>query len=338
MKKLVLSSAFILMFFAYSFSQSSYSFKTTPQMISYHVQTVWAADWSKDGKELFTCGGEREIAVLNPETGELLRKIPSLPFEFYPKEITLDSSNNYFAYYIFNAYENNVVKIHEASSLKEVASIDGFEAVIGIKYSTSGEILYVSGILNNKSVIAGYNTKDGTLNKIVATENGMWCFDVSPDGKYILAGISSDKLKCFNLYEISTGTKVKSISYSGNLNTVKFSPDGKYFTAGFYENTAGIWELSTGQKIHTLSGFDGSVNAIDYSPDGKHVAITGMDLNQTFAVYNALTGELEQAMKIECPYINSISYSPDGNRLALTYTNWGDVFKTPTIRIFDLEK
>lgn len=337
MKKLVLFSIICFVFSIHAFTQDSHLFRSKTFDIFCHVQTVWGAVWNNDGSELYTCGGERQIAVINPETGEIIRETESLPFENYPKGIALNSSNQYVAYYIFNAYENDPVKIHNALSLEETASIDGFETVADIAFSPSGNVLYVSGFMGDKQVIAAYNVPDGSFSEIVASEAGLWSFDISPDGFYIVAAITTEKHTGINIYDMENLRKIKSISYAGQCNVVKFSRDGKSVAAGFYNNTAVVWSVPEGELKFSLKGFEGSVSDIDFSPDGKHIAITGMDPHQTFAVYSAENGELVQSMKIDCPYMNSVAWSPDGGLLALTYTNWGDVFKVATIRIFSLE-
>jgi WD40 repeat protein len=338
MKKLILLSVLGLIATIQIYAQQTYKFGPNPQKIFFHVQTVWAAEWSSDGKELFTCGGERQIAILNAETSELIGKTESLPFEYYPKGIITDSSNSIFAYYIFNGYENDVIKIHNTEDMAEIASIDGFETVAEIDLSKDGSTIYISGIKNNESVIESYNTKDGRLINTVAKDNGLWSFDISSDGQLLVAGIISPNYTGIYIYELETGKKINSISYPSEPNIIKFSPDEKQFTVGFYDKTAVIFNTETAKIIHTLEGYNGSVNALAYSPDGKHIVIAGMDTKQTFRVFNTETGMVEQSFDKSSSYINSLSYSPDGKKLAVTYTTWGDLSKIATIRIFNLSE
>ena len=53
--------------------------------------------------------------------------------------------------------------------------------------------------------------------------------------------------------------------------SVAFSPDGKYVVSGSYDNTARVWEASTGKEIARLT-HDGAVNSVAFSPDGRTLA------------------------------------------------------------------
>ena len=55
-----------------------------------------------------------------------------------------------------------------------------------------------------------------------------------------------------------------------------FSPDGKYVATASYDNTARLWDVSTGKQIFVLN-HDGPVNNVVFSPDGKYVATASDD-------------------------------------------------------------
>ena len=49
--------------------------------------------------------------------------------------------------------------------------------------------------------------------------------------------------------------------------------DGHLAVSGSHDCTLKIWDLMTGQLLHTLTGHDGVVHAVSLSPDGRYAAL-----------------------------------------------------------------
>ena len=60
----------------------------------------------------------------------------------------------------------------------------------------------------------------------------------------------------------------------GPVHAVAFSPDGQTALTGSWDNTARLWDVTTGQPRGTVLKHDGIVNAVAFSPDGQ-TALTG---------------------------------------------------------------
>jgi WD40 repeat protein len=59
--------------------------------------------------------------------------------------------------------------------------------------------------------------------------------------------------------------------------TAVLSPDEKLLASSSRDLTARIWDVATGQALHTLGGFRCAVKAVAFSPDGRLVAASGND-------------------------------------------------------------
>ena len=81
---------------------------------------------------------------------------------------------------------------------------------------------------------------------------------------------------------------------------------------GSYDNTARIWDATTGEVVHMLEGHGGWVRSVAWSPDGKQVA-TGSGF--TAWIWDATTGELVRALEGHGPSVR-VAWSPDGRRVA----------------------
>ena len=58
------------------------------------------------------------------------------------------------------------------------------------------------------------------------------------------------------------------------ITSVAFSPDGKTVLTGSDDNTACLWNATTGERLQVLKGHTGCINSVAFSPDGKTV-LTG---------------------------------------------------------------
>ena len=156
---------------------------------------------------------------------------------------------------------------------------------------------------NGKYIVTG-NRKEAALwsissgRKIRSFKEVVLSVCVSPTGKYILTGNRDNTAK---LWDINSGRMVRvfkghstggySWSIKGDrlenykvdgVTSVDFSPDGKYIVTGAYDNTAKLWEVSSGREIYTFSGHSwdkrsSRINSVCFSPDGRYIVTAGFD-------------------------------------------------------------
>lgn len=58
---------------------------------------------------------------------------------------------------------------------------------------------------------------------------------------------------------------------------VAFSPDGKRLASVSWDQTAKVWDVSSGRELVTLRGHTGRLHGVTFSPDGKRLATAGGD-------------------------------------------------------------
>lgn len=111
---------------------------------------------------------------------------------------------------------------------------------------------------------------------------------------------------------------------SGYINALAFSPDGKRFGSASCDNTARIWDVSSGKAVLVLEGHHGFVNTIAFFPNSNLVATGGED--GTIRVWEATTGRqlnciqahwrVKREDRDQRKNVFGVAFSPDGRRLA----------------------
>ena len=70
-------------------------------------------------------------------------------------------------------------------------------------------------------------------------------------------------------------------------SSVVFSPNGEYLASGYGGYTIGVWRVSSGERIKTLTGHSSAVKSVVFSPNGEYLA-SGSD---TIEVWRVSSGE-----------------------------------------------
>eukprot|EP00898_Chlorokybus_atmophyticus_P001996 jgi/Chlat1/2798/Chrsp187S00199 len=95
-----------------------------------------------------------------------------------------------------------------------------------------------------------------------------------------------------------------------------WSPDGQWLATAAQDNTAAVWDASTGEPLRELRGHTDWVMSVAWSPDGRRLATAS--LNKTAAVWDALIGKRLRELRGHTAFAKAVAWSPDGRQLATT--------------------
>jgi WD40 repeat protein len=115
---------------------------------------------------------------------------------------------------------------------------------------------------------------------------------------------------------------------NNSVNAVAITGDNKYVVSGSLDKTIRVWNLETGEQVHSLKGHIHPVNAVAITGDNKYVVSGSQD--STLGVWNLETGEQKHSLKGHTSWVHAVAITGDNK-----YVVSGS--RDKTIRVWNLE-
>ncbi|KAF9344479.1 hypothetical protein BGX26_004321, partial [Mortierella sp. AD094] len=94
---------------------------------------------------------------------------------------------------------------------------------------------------------------------------------------------------------------------------VVYSPKGDRIASGSYDSTVRLWDVDTGECVHTLQGHGDLVCSVVYSPKGDRIASGSND--KTLRLWDVDTGKCVHTLRGHGDLVRSVVYSPKGDQI-----------------------
>lgn len=142
----------------------------------------------------------------------------------------------------------------------------------------------------------------------------------TPDSKAILAYDRPGNQGYIKLWDVETGSAIRTIREARPFSRMAISPDGRRFVTAASSNEGNrilLWDLATG-AYRESRGHTGSVNSLAFSPDGNYFISGSSD--KTIRIWSADTGQEIRTLaghtgNGDIGRVLSVSYSPDGRQI-----------------------
>jgi len=239
---------------------------------------------------------------------------------------------------------DKMIKLWDVATGRGLRTLSGHSSnVVSVAFSPNGKVL-ASGSWD-KTIKLWDVATGGELRTLSSGSGEVSSVTFSPDGKVLASGVntmsaSESSNGAIKLWDVATGRELRTLSLADTaIFSVVFSPDpdskilasgckdmfvpkreliynpkdGKVLASEGRDNTVKLWNVTTGDELHTLHGGSRQVNSVTFSPDGKVLASGSWD--GTIKLWDVATGgELDTTKHPDTVF--SVAFSPDGKVLA----------------------
>ncbi|GAB1544572.1 hypothetical protein NUACC21_72480 [Scytonema sp. NUACC21] len=181
--------------------------------------------------------------------------------------------------------------------------------VSSLTVSPDGNFLAVGSCEHPKSNVKVWHLPTGKLvHTLLGHQKPVNFVAISPDGKILATG--SNKIK---IWDLQTGDRICTLWHSSAVYGAAISSDGTILASGSSDNKIRVWNPSTGDPLHTLSGHSGAVNSIAMTPDGQ-LLISG-SADKTVKIWHLDSGTILLTLTGHLDEVRSVTISPDEETL-----------------------
>lgn len=106
--------------------------------------------------------------------------------------------------------------------------------------------------------------------------------------------------------------------HTDEIKNVAISSSGRYAVSGGLDNTARVWDLTTGKVMATMRGHTKQIWGVDFHPDNRHVITASWDT--TARLWDIKTGAEEKRFTQPVD-VNGVAISRDGKRILVGCDN-----------------
>ncbi len=102
--------------------------------------------------------------------------------------------------------------------------------------------------------------------------------------------------------------------HTDSIYALAFNPAGDRLVTASYDKLLMLWDVPSGNELHTLKHHTAAVFAVAFSPDGKTLVSAAAD--QTVKLWNVETGQRVLTLTEPTKGLNAVAFHPRGHEIA----------------------
>ena len=150
----------------------------------------------------------------------------------------------------------------------------------------------------------------------------------SSDGRMLAVGGHSGV--AIFAYEPGAVARIHNLPTDTDIQGLAFSPDGQILATGRTDGVVRLWDVASGELIHSLTGHSGAISGLSFHPDGSILA-SGSYVQETVLLWDPVAGSLIGEIPLSGGP-GALAFSPDGRWIGVAA-----VSISPTIELHTLD-
>lgn len=269
-----------------------------------HSAHITAFSFLPDGQGMVSGSYDNTIKLWDAVSGQRLKTFKGHSAEINFIVFSPDGQK------MASAGKDSTVKLWDVVSGRLISTFKHSANIESISFSPDGKKL-LSGDWDSK--VRLWDTISSQLIRSFARKDSFAVSSrgFSPDGQNIIL-IDDGAIK---LWEVAAGQLriLESFNETDYDGPVVFSPDGQKIALESWNNSIKLWNLASGQLLHTLEGHASNVNFVSFSPDGKIIATASDD--NTIKLWEVDSGRLIRTLEGSSSGAKSVRFSSDGRKI-----------------------
>ena len=235
-------------------------------VLSGNPGTVWAADFTDDGKSLAAGIGDGSVRLWDVEKQEVIKSFNAHEgnvwnIEFHPTQNL-----------VATAGDDSLVKVWDSETFEPRFEWKASNSVRGLAFSPDGSRL-VAGDRAGK--IHVYDIATGKETKNFSHAGSNLGLDFSHDGEF-LAAVGSDKI--VRIFDAETFDQRQTLTgHKGPIYSVAFAGDSSLLASVGWSNEILVWNAETGELVQTFEGGDGDNWGVAFCDRKNHLMTGGQN-------------------------------------------------------------
>ena len=246
-----------------------------------HTDSVLTVAFSLNGKLIVSGSSDKTVRLWEAETGKLRRTreehtAPVNTVAFSPKGKKFWSASR----------KNNMLRSWYSRNggrwSSKTSSSDSVKSITAVAFSQYGKTFAkateLSMAVKDKFQFAVFLSETDTGNDFapILTKHTqkIVALTISPSGEFIATGSSDWTIEVWKvtdtepLKETDLGDPLWILKgHAGTVTSVAFSPSGKILASGSVDQRIRLWDLTTGQHLHTFSNHTSKISAVAFARD-----------------------------------------------------------------------
>ncbi len=269
-----------------------------------HRRLVYSAEFSPDGKQVVSCGGDGTVRVWDAATGQEVRRLKGHASVVQRVVFSPDGRR------LASAGSDGRIQLWDVATGEVVWTVrDQGRRFLRVAFSPDGRHLAAASGDTHFNI---WDAGTGRVVRRVEARNGRvrWV-TYSPDGTSLAWDEAPVSVV---LGDSATGQERRrwNAATTGSLTCLAFSPDGRYLATGGHRLPLVLWDATSGEKRLThASGIE--VKDVAFSPDGKRLATAHFD--QTVRLWSTVPDVEPRILRGHTAAVHSAAFDPAGRRV-----------------------